>query len=81
MKSSEILREAAIAVEYGRGGLFSATRYRDAEVGKKLDRRIRFVLPPLEADGTYRFSPSTLQQDHRATILGLAAAIAESEGD
>ena len=81
MKSSEILREAAIAVEHGRGGLFSATRYLEAKDGKKVERLIRGVLPPTGANGRYHFEPFSLPQDHRATILGIAAAIAESEGD
>lgn len=81
MKSSKILREAALWVEQGRRGLFSATRYMDADDGKKIELHIREVLPQIGASGFYRFSPFDLPQDHRATILCLAAAIAESEGD
>lgn len=81
MKSSAILREAAIAVDDGRRGLFSATRYLKVEDGNRVEAAIRAVLPDAGADGLYKFSPFNLSEDHRATILCLAASIAEAEGD
>lgn len=74
MKSSEILREAAQFVENGGHGLFAAVQSscRSVAIGVAIGR----VLPE-----EYTFSPLELPQDVRATILCLAAAIAESEGE
>lgn len=80
MKTSDILKEAARAVERGGAGLFSATVYGSATECMACERRIRAVLPE-PIGGLYDFSPIELPQKVRATILALAAAIAESEGD
>lgn len=81
MKTSEILREAAIAVDAGRSGVFTATNYSTSDDGDRVRRKIESVLPKVSRNGLYKFSPFDLPQEHRATILALAAAIAESEGD
>ena len=83
MKSSQILREAARLVEAGHWGLFTALRV--AQPALPLDKEkelIRAILPPPnKKSGLYGTAPIDISQDHRATILCLAAAIAESEGD
>ena len=82
MKPSEVLREAAMAVEAeGRVGLFSATRYSRVEDGKRASEIISEILPVKGSNGLYGFSPANLPMPVRATILGLSAAIAESEGE
>lgn len=77
MKSSEILREAARRVESGGVGLFLAifVKPRDYSAEERAESYVsRF------ADARIH-KTALLPSDHRATILCLAAAIAESEGD
>lgn len=81
MKSSEILRAAARRVAYGHPGLFSATNYATAIECERAADAIDRVLPEKGGNVLYEFSPADLPQDVRETILCLAAAIAESEGD
>lgn len=80
-KSSEILRGAAQRVAHGHPGLFSATIYSPPLDGEGAADAIARILPERKKNGIYGFSPAELPQDVRETILCLAAAIAESEGD
>ena len=81
MKASEILREAAHGVENGRNGLFSSMRYEKAEDGYRAVDFLFSLLPPRNRHGKFGFVPYKLASEIRSTILCLAAAIAESDGD
>ena len=72
MKSSKLLLAAARAVENGHWGMYSAIPPHPLK--KYCSRIVDGVM-----DG--RYTPAYLPAEHRATILCLAAAIAESDGD
>lgn len=79
MKSSEILREAAMLVENGGSGLYASSQYNGSDAWDVAQGFIDAVMPPRPWQDD--IIPMDFSISSRAMILCLAAAIAESEGD